>query len=154
MKKEECYEILCVSEDADEGVVKKAYRKLALKWHPDKNPDNRDEANKQFLRISEAYKRITDPDSFKDEDGDDGDMPSEEEMAAMFNMMFADMMGSMGMGMGMGMPGGKGKGGAGGPGGMADMMAEMMGAEMGMGGGGAFDMAGTCMCVRVCVFGF
>jgi len=57
----EPYSILGVEVDADEGVIKKAYRKLSLKWHPDKNPDNKEEAETQFLLVSKAYTALTDP---------------------------------------------------------------------------------------------
>lgn len=40
--------------------VEYSYRKLALKWHPDKNPDNLDEANKRFRELSEAYEVLSD----------------------------------------------------------------------------------------------
>ncbi|XP_004527505.1 dnaJ homolog subfamily B member 6 isoform X1 [Ceratitis capitata] len=54
------YKVLDISRNATEGEVKKAYKKLALKWHPDKNPDNLDEANKRFRELSEAYEVLSD----------------------------------------------------------------------------------------------
>ncbi|KAK9496328.1 hypothetical protein O3M35_013350 [Rhynocoris fuscipes] len=54
------YKILEVNKGASNSDIKKAYRRLALKWHPDKNPDNADEANKRFKEISEAYEVLSD----------------------------------------------------------------------------------------------
>ncbi|KAL3800810.1 hypothetical protein HJC23_001647 [Cyclotella cryptica] len=54
------YEILGCPRNADEATLKKAYRKLAVKWHPDKNPDN-EEATKNFQKVSEAFATLSDP---------------------------------------------------------------------------------------------
>ncbi|XP_062517791.1 dnaJ homolog subfamily B member 6-like [Corticium candelabrum] len=54
------YEILGVPRDASEQDIKRAYRKLALKWHPDKNPDNLKVAEETFKEISEAYDVLSD----------------------------------------------------------------------------------------------
>lgn len=53
------YQILEVSSDATYEVIKQAYRKLAKKYHPDRNPDNK-EAEKKFLEISKAYETLSD----------------------------------------------------------------------------------------------
>ena len=45
---------------SDPDVLKKAYRKLASRWHPDKNPNEKEEATKKFQEISEAYDVLTD----------------------------------------------------------------------------------------------
>lgn len=54
------YKVLDVSRTATEAEIKKAYKKLALRWHPDKNPDNPEESNKRFKEISEAYEVLSD----------------------------------------------------------------------------------------------
>ena len=53
------YEILGVPRDASQDQIKKAYRKLARKWHPDINPENKD-AEQKFKDISVAYDCIGD----------------------------------------------------------------------------------------------
>lgn len=55
------YEILGIERTATLEDIKKAYRKLALRWHPDKNPDNREEAEKRFKEIAQAYEVLSDP---------------------------------------------------------------------------------------------
>lgn len=60
MAKRDFYEVLGVSRGADEGALKSAYRKLAMQYHPDRNPGNA-EAEQKFKEISEAYDALKDP---------------------------------------------------------------------------------------------
>jgi len=60
MTKRDYYEILSVSRDVDEPTLKSTYRKLALTYHPDRNPNNPDAAEK-FREVSEAYAVLSDP---------------------------------------------------------------------------------------------
>lgn len=61
MAKRDYYEILGVGRDADAAELKRAYRELALRYHPDKNPGSR-EAEEQFKEVSEAYAVLSEPD--------------------------------------------------------------------------------------------
>jgi DnaJ-class molecular chaperone len=54
------YDILGIKKDADEKEIKRSYRKLALKWHPDKNPNNQEDAKEMFEKISNAYQVLMD----------------------------------------------------------------------------------------------
>lgn len=56
-----CYEILGVERDASDAEIKKSYRRLALKWHPDKNTDNSEESTRVFTEIQQAYEVLIDP---------------------------------------------------------------------------------------------
>jgi curved DNA-binding protein len=64
---EDYYKILGLEKSANSDEIKKAYRKLALKYHPDKNPNNK-EAEEKFKKISEAYAVLSDPEKRKQYD--------------------------------------------------------------------------------------
>lgn len=106
------YEVLGVARDADDTTIKKAYRKLAMKYHPDRNPDNK-EAEEKFKEVGEAYEVLSNADK-----------------RAAYDRMGHDAFKNGGMG--------SAGGGAGGFGGFTDPMdifAQMFG---GMGGFGGF----------------
>ena len=87
--------LLGVSKNASADEIKKAYRKLALKWHPDKNPDNQEEAQAKFQAIGEAFSVLSDPEKKRiyDQVGEEG-------------MQYAGQEGSTGSSHFEGFPGG------------------------------------------------
>lgn len=62
MRKKDYYQLLGVRRNASEEEIKKAYRKLALQYHPDRNPNNK-EAEEKFKEITEAYEVLRDPET-------------------------------------------------------------------------------------------
>lgn len=60
MSEKNYYETLQISKGSTDAEIKKAYRKLAMKWHPDKNPDIPEEAARKFQEIGEAYDVLSD----------------------------------------------------------------------------------------------
>ena len=62
-KEKDYYKILGVARDATDKEIKKAYRKLALQWHPDKHTENKEEAEEKFREIAEAYEVLSNEES-------------------------------------------------------------------------------------------
>jgi len=58
--KKDLYSVLGVHKDDTEQQIKQAYRKLSLKWHPDRHQKNKDKAQEKFIEIGEAYQVLTD----------------------------------------------------------------------------------------------
>ncbi len=61
MAKEDFYKLLNVDKNASEAEIKSSYRKMAMKFHPDRNKDNPEEAEAKFKQIKEAYEILSDP---------------------------------------------------------------------------------------------
>ena len=60
MSQRDYYEVLGVSQNASNSELKKAFKKLAMKYHPDRNPDD-PAANEKFKEAAEAYEVLSDP---------------------------------------------------------------------------------------------
>ncbi|XP_022300571.2 dnaJ homolog subfamily B member 9-like isoform X2 [Crassostrea virginica] len=75
LAKKDFYEILGVKKSATDKQIKRAFRKLAVKYHPDKNKDK--DAQAKFLEIAKAYETLSDPEKRKryDQFGDTSDQP-------------------------------------------------------------------------------
>lgn len=86
-KKRDYYEVMGLTKNATLEDIKKAYKKLAIKWHPDKNPNNKEEATQRFREIAEAYEVLTDETKRKAYDTYGFDAPSH---GTSFNFHSAD----------------------------------------------------------------
>src|SRR5690349_9967350 len=121
-KEKDLYAVLGVARDADEETIKKAFRKLAMKYHPDKNPGKANEA--RFKEVNQAQEVLSDPKkrALYDEFG-------EESLSQNFDADRARMVRQYG--------GGGGRGGRPGPGGQTVDIQDIFGGG-GPGGGGDF----------------
>ena len=95
------YAVLGVSKEATPEEIRKAYKKLALKWHPDKHVDDKKEAEEKFKEIAEAYSVLSDPDKKREYDTGGFDFEGFEDFAnfdpfAMFESFFGGKHGKHG----------------------------------------------------------
>jgi len=93
------YKTLGVTENASDGEIKKAYRKLAMQYHPDRNSGNEKWANEKFKEINEAYGVLGDPQKRKQYDqfgtvGNIGDIFSSASTTTTFQEMMKDFGGA------------------------------------------------------------
>ncbi|XP_057306307.1 uncharacterized protein LOC130644641 isoform X2 [Hydractinia symbiolongicarpus] len=89
--KEDACNILGVKEDAGPDEIRSSYKRLALKWHPDKHGDSnisKDEATQKFQEVSAAYKRLTTSVNDTDDEIDDGEFMNIREMMELFAHIF------------------------------------------------------------------
>jgi hypothetical protein len=100
------YDTLGIATDASEQDIKKAYRKASMQWHPDKNPDNEEEAQAQFIKIGAAYETLSDASKRQQYDRHGVDIPGSGGGGGgpggfqNFHRMFEEMMRRQGGGRG------------------------------------------------------
>jgi len=97
------YKVLGVERGASDNDIKKAYRRLAMKYHPDRNPGNEKEATEKFKEINEAYGVLGDPEKKKQYDtygtvGNVGDIFTSGGTRATFEDLMRDF-GGLGLGL-------------------------------------------------------
>lgn len=100
-QKKDYYEILGVSRNASPEEIKKAYRQLVKKWHPDRHHENKKEAEEKFKEIQEAYEVLSDPQkkSLYDRFGfvpENGNPPPNQGGRGGFEDLFEDLFGNFG----------------------------------------------------------
>ncbi len=98
-EKKEYYDLLGVNRNSSEDEIKKAYRKLALKYHPDRNPGDK-QAEEKFKEVSEAYQVLSEPQKRAQYDqfghaafGDGGPFSGGFDFTAGFEDVFGDIFG-------------------------------------------------------------
>jgi len=104
MAKKDYYEILGISRDADQGSIKRVYRKLAMQYHPDRNSGREKWANEKFKEINEAFGVLGDPEKRRQYDqfgtvGNIGDIFGSSFTRTTFEDLMKDFGGS-GLGFG------------------------------------------------------
>ncbi|MFQ6122224.1 MAG: DnaJ domain-containing protein [Dehalococcoidales bacterium] len=99
MAKRDYYEVLGVSRNADQNTIKRAYRRLAMQYHPDRNPGKEKWANEKFKEINEAFGVLGDPEKRRQYDqfgtvGNVGDIFSSPFTRTTFEDLMKDFGGS------------------------------------------------------------
>ena len=86
------YDVLQISKSATTEDIKKSYRKLALEWHPDKNPEQQEIATTKFKQISEAYEILSDCEKRRQFDNDIKllDVSKQTQIYRPFDFIFRD----------------------------------------------------------------
>ena len=83
------YKILNIDKNANKEQIKTSYKKLALQYHPDKNPNNKEESESKFKEISEAYAVLSDPVKKNNYDNGNNIIIHQENPFDIFNNIFS-----------------------------------------------------------------